>query len=631
MLNFGLLGSGVYTPSFGITINQTVFGSCDLEVANPCTATSTHQAVPDLATGTVSYTWSVIPSMGANGVVNGTFDTDLAGWYEEFNAVAVWENGRVLVEGTESASRITQSSIDVSGGKYVRLSAELEKLSGTGDPTVAFYSQPSDTLLHILNSAGSTHVMVPIGDSSLNIWLRANISISYFDNISIRELKSNPEIISGQGTDTVEVSDTKGSLGGDVVVNGTFDDGLNNWVAQNGETVNTSNQCVCNGANVGPMRQDGIMIADVNYEISIELIEYTSGEIYLHAGGAAAHVGPFSSVGVHKGQAVAIASNFEVEDRGFVGIIDNISVKEADAVDPDSSFILVCEATDDVATTSAASRVVHKRELFNGGMFVNGGFENGISSWKLYPTNGSWTATPDENTAQNIPNTTGTHFYQDFTLEAGATYEISADQVSGDGTVTYCINTADSGVAIADGPHRFVGVAAPESIGVTMSVAGTTPAVVDNLRLVKVSLCEGYDLCMTVGKSDTTEMYGYAPSAPTPYGSMAPSDFMGINIYNFNFNATNGTCAVSMGVAGDDKVGGYDNFNTTISGYPNGDVIFTWDDAQTRYKVIDTDLATYIKDNLHKEIGLTAVPLANNIVTHNGQIVTHNGEPVTNS
>jgi len=123
---------------------------------------------------------------------------------------------------------------------------------------------------------------------------------------------------------------------------------------------------------------------------------------------------------------------------------------------------------------------------FNGGLFVNGGFEDGIASWKLYPTNGSWTATPGEDTAENIPNTVGTHFYQDFTLVAGESYMLSADQISGDGTVTYCINTADSGIAIADGPTVFVGTSAPESIGVTMSIAGTTPAVVDNLRLMRI-------------------------------------------------------------------------------------------------------------------------------------------------
>ena len=123
--------------------------------------------------------------------------------------------------------------------------------------------------------------------------------------------------------------------------------------------------------------------------------------------------------------------------------------------------------------------------LFDGGMFNNGGFEDGIAGWLNFGGSG-WTATPDENTAQNIPNTVGNHFYQNFTLEAGATYEISGDQVGGDGTVTYCINTADSGIAIADGPTRFIGVASEESIGVTMSIAGTTPAVIDNLRLVKI-------------------------------------------------------------------------------------------------------------------------------------------------
>ncbi len=266
---------------------------------------------------------------------------------------------------------------------------------------------------------------------------------------------------------------------------------------------------------------------------------------------------------------------------------------------------------------------------FDGGMFSNGGFEEGITGWKLYPTNGSWTATPDENTAQNIPNTVGTHFYQDFTLEAGATYELSADQVGGDGTVTYCINTADSGIPVADGPTRFIGIASPESIGVTMSIAGTTPAVVDHLRLEKVNFCSGHDLCMTVGKSDTTTMYGYAPFAPTPYGSMTPSNFMGFEIYNFNFNTTNGTCAVSLGVAGNDKIADYDMFSTTISGYPNGEVVFTWDEDQTRYKVVDLDLANYIASQQNLDVGMSAAPLANNTVTYEGKVVTYNGENVT--
>ncbi len=139
------------------------------------------------------------------------------------------------------------------------------------------------------------------------------------------------------------------------------------------------------------------------------------------------------------------------------------------------------------------------RPLFDGGIFTNGGFEDGIVGWSNFSGSG-WTATPGEDTAQNIPNTAGNHFYQNERLVAGATYKISADQLSGDGTVTYCINTSDSGIPISDGPTTFIGVSSEESIGVTMSIAGTTPAVIDNLRLTRVDFCAGIDLCLTVGK-----------------------------------------------------------------------------------------------------------------------------------
>ncbi len=122
-------------------------------------------------------------------------------------------------------------------------------------------------------------------------------------------------------------------------------------------------------------------------------------------------------------------------------------------------------------------------------------------------------------------------------------------------------------------------------------------------------------------------MYGYAPTVP--YGDMSPSMFMGKEIYNFNFNATNGTCAVSLGAAGDDKLGGYNMFSTTFNNYVNSPVVFTWDEDQTRYKVVDLDLANFIKANLNLNVGISAAPLANNVVIYNGKVVTYNGEEVT--
>ncbi len=124
--------------------------------------------------------------------------------------------------------------------------------------------------------------------------------------------------------------------------------------------------------------------------------------------------------------------------------------------------------------------------LFNGGLFVNGGFENGFSSWLNQPSGSAWQATLDADTVQNSDNVAGRFAYQSFTLEAGATYEISADQISGDAVITYCIDDADSGADIEAGPHQFLGHGGLMSYGITLSVPGTGTTVCDNVRMVKL-------------------------------------------------------------------------------------------------------------------------------------------------
>ncbi len=125
--------------------------------------------------------------------------------------------------------------------------------------------------------------------------------------------------------------------------------------------------------------------------------------------------------------------------------------------------------------------------IFNGGLFSNGGFEEGFAGWLNQPSGSAWQATPDADTVQNSDNVAGRFLYQSFTLEAGATYEISAIKNSGDAVITYCIDDADSGANIEDGPHQFLGHGGLMSYGITLSVPGTGTTVCDSLRLDKVA------------------------------------------------------------------------------------------------------------------------------------------------
>ena len=64
---------------------------------------------------------------------------------------------------------------------------------------------------------------------------------------------------------------------------------------------------------------------------------------------------------------------------------------------------------------------------FDGGLFVNGGFEDSLVGWQqVY----AWTASVDAFTAENPATSINELLFQNFTLEDGATYEISADRKS---------------------------------------------------------------------------------------------------------------------------------------------------------------------------------------------------------
>jgi len=120
---------------------------------------------------------------------------------------------------------------------------------------------------------------------------------------------------------------------------------------------------------------------------------------------------------------------------------------------------------------------------FDGGLFVNGGFEDGLDGWLQ---SSDWTATVDADTAENPATGSNQVLFQNFTLEDAATYEISADYPSGDATINYVVNDVDSGIAIGT-PHTFSGIATAVSLGVGITSVGTVKSVVDSLRLVKIA------------------------------------------------------------------------------------------------------------------------------------------------
>ena len=144
---------------------------------------------------------------------------------------------------------------------------------------------------------------------------------------------------------------------------------------------------------------------------------------------------------------------------------------------------MVVQAGSQLCTYISPSRASRVPPLFDGGLFANGGFEDGLNGWLQ---SSAWTATVDADTAENPATGTNQVLFQNFTLEDGATYSISADYISGDATINYVINDVDSGIAIGTS-HTFVAIATAVSIGVGITTIGTVKSVVDSLRLTKIA------------------------------------------------------------------------------------------------------------------------------------------------
>jgi len=158
------------------------------------------------------------------------------------------------------------------------------------------------------------------------------------------------------------------------------------------------------------------------------------------------------------------------------------------------SFQMTCVVTDaggtepedepsEATAVAAGNHTRIEETFFNGGLFLNGGFERGLDNWENF---NAWVVNAPEDNVEN-PATADTQLlYQNFTLIEGGVYRISAEYPEGDALIDFMINDADSGADIRDGAHLFVGIATAVSIGIYMQTSGTTKSVIDNMRLVHV-------------------------------------------------------------------------------------------------------------------------------------------------
>ena len=168
---------------------------------------------------------------------------------------------------------------------------------------------------------------------------------------------------------------------------------------------------------------------------------------------------------------------------------DTIEVESTGDTD-NYPFQMTCVVTDaggdepsEATAVAAGNHTRIEETIFDGGLFVNGGFERGLDNWENY---NAWTVNAPEDNVENPTTAINQLLYQNMTLVEGAAFGISAEHLEGDAVINFMINDVDSGVDIRDGVHVFMGIAAAVSIGIYIPNVGTVKSVIDNMRLVRL-------------------------------------------------------------------------------------------------------------------------------------------------
>ena len=264
--------------------------------------------------------------------------------------------------------------------------------------------------------------------------------------------------------------------------------------------------------------------------------------------------------------------------------------------------------------------------IFDGGLFVNGGFETNLTPWLQTGITYVWV---DGLAHTDTPTVAGDSLFQTFTLSAGDVYEIRGVIVNGTAP-NYLFQGVDTGVEVgtveqfvitADGSYSF-GVIAPIGLGFDL----------DNLRLVFDRNVGIYDFQIG-GNNSVTEVYlgdGDWEITQTGVGTMGDN---GIAVGHYIVPHAPVTIAFDAEIVSGDFV---------ISHYYDGSAIVP---LPAPYTVVDgaNSIDIPLASNASGWVGMydedieasviifrnTTMFITSELVTNNGITVTHNGEVVT--
>ena len=131
--------------------------------------------------------------LGAELVTNGDFSNGTTGFEAVLSTIAV-VSGELQVTGSSGTGRASQNLIPTTAGKTYKVLFTARNGTGTV-PSFYVYNTSDNSQLFTqafsnTSNANFTGVFTATG-SSVYIWCRSGVGITYFDNISVRELPGN--------------------------------------------------------------------------------------------------------------------------------------------------------------------------------------------------------------------------------------------------------------------------------------------------------------------------------------------------------------------------------------------------------------------------------------------------------
>ena len=314
-------------------------------------------------------------------------------------------------------------------GKKYRLNFDAEVISGTAK------MEGAGGLQKLLIDQTKAYGFEWIADSTNLIFNRlSEFSDIYLDNISVKEITDDTDIprINYEDFSYEDV------LGEELVVNGGFDDGSTSWNVF-GSGITITDKADFNTSGSDSLVQLGVLTNGKSYKATFDILSADSGDISVYTD-VNGYIDTFSTIGTKEVYFTYNGTNQEFRLRGtfgvgFIGSIDNVSVKEVTQQVVEGSgtahWLLEPESTN-LITYSEDFRPPEWSEVFYSESSAQA---SGRGTWI---TNNSEISPDGNNNATLVRETSDTsnhRFYENVSVGSSGstlTYSLFAKSYSGD-------------------------------------------------------------------------------------------------------------------------------------------------------------------------------------------------------